>query len=157
MLFNNGGSATFQPIIANNINVTANTIPTTGLYRPSAGILAFGCNAALCGEFDASGNFILSKGHLWSASTNVTSSALSGCGTSPAINASATDTKGTITEGTTATGCVLTFLVAYTVAPDCVISSPTGNTPTSYSTSTTALTIVNISATGDKFTYHCIQ
>jgi hypothetical protein len=98
------------------------------------------------------------NGHLISnLTTFVTASALSSCGTSPSISATATDIKGTITEGTTATGCTLTFLVAYASAPDCVISSPTGNTPTSYSTSTTALTIVNASATGDKFTYHCIQ
>ena len=89
--------------------------------------------------------------------TNLTSSALSSCGTSPSINATATDTKGTITEGTTATGCTLTFQTAYNTAPDCVVSSPSGVTPTSYTTSTTALTIVNASATGDKFTYLCIQ
>ena len=96
--------------------------------------------------------------HIASAlGTFLTSSALSSCGTTPAINATATDTKGTITEGTTATGCVLTFAAAYVTAPDCTVTSPTGSLLTSYSVSTTALTIVNASATGDKFTYMCIQ
>lgn len=81
----------------------------------------------------------------------------SACGTTPSISSAATDTKGTVTEGTTATGCVVTFAVAYTTAPDCVVSSPNGAGVTSYSTSTSALTIVNASASGNKYTYMCIQ
>jgi hypothetical protein len=134
----------------------------TGLATSGGGTLFFCTNGTSQGSATSGGGMTISgilqlNGHIASTSTNVTSSALSGCGTTPAINATATDSKGTITEGTTATGCTLTFLQAYATAPDCVISSPTGNTPTSYTTSTTALTIVNASATGDKFTYQCIQ
>jgi hypothetical protein len=82
---------------------------------------------------------------------------LGGCGTSPSLDATATDGSGTVTEGTTATGCTLTFAVAYATAPHCIISSPSGSAFTSYSTSTTALTIVNASASGNKYSYVCVQ
>jgi len=83
---------------------------------------------------------------------------LSSCGSgSPALDATASDNAGTITEGTTATGCTATFAVAFATPPHCIVSSPSGSAFASYSTSTTALTIVNASATGDRFTYHCTQ
>ena len=82
---------------------------------------------------------------------------LSACGTSPSITTGSTDTRGAITEGTTATGCTIAFATAYATAPVCVVSSPNGILPTSYSASTTALTIANASATGDQFTYACMQ
>jgi hypothetical protein len=89
--------------------------------------------------------------------TYLTASALSSCGTTPAISSASTDTKGTITEGTTATGCVLTFSSAYATVPDCIVTSPSGVIPTSYSVTTVALTIANVSASNDKFTYFCVQ
>ena len=83
---------------------------------------------------------------------------LTSCGTgSPSLDATASDVAGTVTQGTTATGCTITFHVAYATAPHCVVSSPNGAVLTSYSPSTTALTLVNASATGDVFTYVCIQ
>jgi hypothetical protein len=82
---------------------------------------------------------------------------VSACGTSPSLSATASDTKGTITEGAMATGCTLTFGSAFTTAPDCVISSANGAPFTGYTTNTAALTITNASASGNKYTYHCIQ
>lgn len=82
--------------------------------------------------------------------------ALSACGGgSPALNATANDNAGTITEGTTATGCVLTFAATKPVAPVCQVTSPNGTAYTSVATSTTALTIVNGSASGNVYTYRC--
>jgi hypothetical protein len=95
--------------------------------------------------------------HIKSGSTVLTSANLSGCGTGPSISTTATDTKGTITQGATATGCTLTFASAYITAPDCVVSSPNGAALTGYTPSTTALVITNASATGDKFSYVCVQ
>lgn len=95
-------------------------------------------------------------GHLGFLATAVP--VLSACGTgSPAVDATANDASGTITEGTTATGCVLTFSTAYQTAPHCVVSSPTANAFTSYTPATTTLTIVNGSASGNKYTYLCTQ
>lgn len=81
---------------------------------------------------------------------------LSACGGgSPALNATANDNTGTITEGTTATGCVMTFAATKPVAPVCQVTSPNGTAYTSVATSTTALTIVNGSASGNVYTYRC--
>lgn len=83
--------------------------------------------------------------------------AISACGGgSPTLSAGSTDLSGIVTEGTTATGCVLTFVKPYAFPPTCVVSSPSGNAFTSYSASTTALTIVNASASGNKYAYVCI-
>lgn len=82
--------------------------------------------------------------------------ALSSCGGgSPALSATATDYSGTITEGTSATGCTLTFGATKAAAPVCSISSPGAAAFTSFSTSTTALTIVNSSASGNQYSYVC--
>lgn len=121
------------------------TISGLGLARPSmfAGWIA--------DSSPADGTLTLS-GIPWKGDT---ASNLTNCGTSPSISPEANDGDGTITEGTTASACVLTFSVPFYVAPECTLSSPTGNTPISYSVSTTALTIENASASGDEFTYHC--
>ena len=86
-----------------------------------------------------------------------TAPVVSACGTSPSLSSTASDTHGTVTEGTTSTGCVVTFNKSYATAPDCVVTSPTGSALTSYSVTTTALTLVNASASGNKYTYMCVQ
>ncbi len=101
----------------------------------------------------------LSTGKLYGSSSPP---ALSACGTgSPSLSTGANDVHGKITEGTTATGCVLTFVQAFTNNPDCVVTAPDGIAATSYSTASggagsAKLTIVNASATGDTFTYVCM-
>lgn len=81
---------------------------------------------------------------------------LSACGGgTPTLNTGATDASGTITEGTTATGCVMTFASSKPVAPTCQVTSPNGTAYTSVAASTTALTIVNGSASGNVYTYRC--
>lgn len=88
-----------------------------------------------------------------------TAPALSACGGSPTIDPTASDTSGTATEGTTATGCVITFATAYATTPHCSVSNWAGNAqPVTLSAcSTTALTVTNSSGTGNKFTYQVIQ
>lgn len=96
--------------------------------------------------------------HLIGSGTFLTSTNLSACGTSPSmLTAYATDLAGTIVEGTTATGCVLTFTTAFGSNPDCTLSSPNGAPFTGYTPTTTTLTITNASASGNKYTFHCIQ
>lgn len=85
-----------------------------------------------------------------------TAPAISGC-TGCTLNATAADAKGTLTEGTAQTGYVLTFNKAFATVPDCVLSSPTGHAFTSYTATTTTLTVVNASQTGSKFTHVCVQ
>ena len=64
------------------------------------------------------------------------------CGTSPAVAASSSTFGGSVTEGTAATGCVVTFA---TSPSRCVLSSESGLVFT-YSLSGAVLTIVNVGA-----------
>jgi hypothetical protein len=85
-----------------------------------------------------------------------TAPAISGC-TGCTLSATASDGAGTLTEGTTQTGFVLTFAIAYATAPTCVVSSPTGHSFTTYTATTTTLTVVNGSQTSSKYSYVCVQ
>lgn len=93
--------------------------------------------------------------HFNFSSTAQTATNISACGGgTPAITATSTDSGGTITEGTTATGCTLGFVTTWTVAPFCVCSATTG-VAVGCSATATALTIVNTSASGDVINYVC--
>lgn len=116
----------------------------------TARTLTLGDNAATL----SSGVDLATGGHIYGATG---APAISACGGgSPSLSPASTDTHGTVTEGTTATGCTLTFVKAFAFAPSCVISSPAGNAFTSYTTTTTTLTIVNASASGNKYSYICM-
>lgn len=82
---------------------------------------------------------------------------LTSCGTgSPAISGS--DSAGTVTAGTNATGCVITFAAAYVGVPYCVVTSqvaPGTSTP-AYSVTATAITLVQASQSGNKWDYICV-
>jgi len=102
----------------------------------------------------SSGVDFATGGHIYGA-TNAP--AISSCGDgSPMLSAGSTDTHGTITEGTSATGCVISFVKAFTLVPTCVVSSPTGSAFTSYTATKTTLTISNPSASGSKYSYICM-
>lgn len=84
--------------------------------------------------------------------------ALSSCGTSPSIDATASDTAGNVLEGSTATGCTITFEVAYTTGPHCVVTSWNSAFPISISSSgASSFTVTNSSASGLRFSYICLQ
>lgn len=84
---------------------------------------------------------------------------LSSCGTSPSIDATASDTAGTVTEGATATGCTVTFEVNYLSAPHCIVSSWAGNSTLAslQGVAGSGFVVTNGSASGDKFTYACFE
>lgn len=133
------------------IGNTGNGVGTVGTFDNFP--LHFLVNNALALAFDTSKNATF-QAHIGVSAAAPT---LSACGTGPTLNSNASDDHATVTEGTTATGCTITFAAAYGAAPDCIVTSPTGSALTSYSTSTTALTLVNASASGDKFSYICMQ
>lgn len=84
-----------------------------------------------------------------------TAPALTSCGTTPAIVG--TDLAGTVTMGTTATGCVITFNSAKSAAPHCVVTwIATPLASQSYTTSTTAITLTQTSASNNVAKYICI-
>lgn len=87
--------------------------------------------------------------------TGQTPPVLTACGTTPAIVGS--DTAGKVTMGTTATGCVITFAVAYISAPYCTVTW--GATPLasqSYTVTATAITTVQTSTTNNILYYYCM-
>lgn len=89
------------------------------------------------------------------ATGGTTAPALTSCGTTPAIVG--TDMAGTVTMGTTATGCVITFNVPYVAAPVCVVTwIATPLASQSYTTSTTAITLTQTSASNNVAKYVCI-
>lgn len=87
-----------------------------------------------------------------------TAPALTSCGTTPAIVG--TDVAGTVTMGTSATGCVITFNVAYAASatpPHCLVTwIATPLASQSYATSNTAITLTQTSASNNVVKYFCV-
>lgn len=80
---------------------------------------------------------------------------LTACGTTPAIVG--TDTAGLITMGTTATGCVITFAVAYTGVPFCVLNwQGTPLAAQNWTVTATAITTVQTSTSNNLLNYVCV-
>ena len=88
------------------------------------------------------------EGHLQSLVTaNYLTPTIAGCGSGATLSSSSTDTKGTITLGTTPGTCVRTFGQTYTTVPDVVVSFG-GGVIGAYSVTATALTITATSLSG---------
>lgn len=81
--------------------------------------------------------------------------ALTSCGTSPTIVG--TDTAGFVTMGTASpTGCIITFNVAYALAPICMVTwIATPLASQSFVTSATAITTTQTATTSNKLAYAC--
>ncbi len=98
-------------------------------------------------------NFILAG----NSQVGIAPPVLTSCGTgSPAVTG--TNSAGIITIGTSATGCVATFATAYVTTPVCTVVSETApaTTTPAYSVSSTAITIVQTSTSGNKYDYICV-
>src|SRR5437016_2956004 len=82
---------------------------------------------------------------------------LSACSAGTGGSFAGTDFSGTFTQGNTAsTSCVVTFGTAFVTAPNCSVTWNTGPLAAmSWTTSTTALTITQTSATTSKISYIC--
>ena len=137
---------------------TAITAGTTGqLLQGGSGAPSF--STTLSGAYDFT-NALVTFGNAAGAPTHIateqnTAPALTSCGTgSPAITG--TDEAGIVTMGTSATGCVITFNVAYTATPFCVVSwIATPLASQSYVTSNTAITLTQTNTSGNKAQYIC--
>lgn len=93
---------------------------------------------------------VTNVGHIIASSTNPV---LSSCGTNPTL--AGDDTHGTVTSGTLATACTLTFQVAYSAAPACVVTSESATSTFAYARTATAITVTDVSLTADKWDYIC--
>ena len=89
-------------------------------------------------------------------SSQTTAPALTSCGTNPAITG--TDTAGIVTMGTgNPTGCVITFTVAYTGTPFCVVTwIATPLASQSYVTSNASITLTQTATSSNKVQYICV-
>lgn len=97
--------------------------------------------------------YVDGAGHQYASTTVPT---LSSCGTSPSLVGN--DNSGTITVGSvSATGCTVTFGVAWTSAPNCVISNQNMSITNAltYTITATALTISQTGLTNAKVNYNC--
>ena len=79
---------------------------------------------------------------------------LSSCGTG-AVTAGSSDTAGTFTT-TGATGCTLTFNVAYATAPSCTVTELTVNTAARTTAITASTIVVASGGSGSTYTYVCV-
>lgn len=96
------------------------------------------------------------------SSSQSTLPTVASCGTgSPTVTAASSDLRGSVTTGTAATSCTITFKgsPAFASAPFCVVSgSSTVSFAAVTSTSTTTLVLgISAAVTGDVITWHCIQ
>jgi len=135
---------------------------------PSLVILAIGLIAALAQNINKSiqlsqdptgvigvdtNNNVYFPAHILSNSTGTP--VLTACGTgSPTIVG--TDVAGAVTVGNAATGCTITFSKAYVTSPWCTVTWQLGGlTSAQYTVSTTAITVVQTSHTGNIINYVC--
>jgi hypothetical protein len=100
---------------------------------------------------------VISQGNI-SAHTTTAPTATS-CGTGPAVDSQSTDFDGIITEGTTATGCTVTFHQGFSRSPSCVVAPQASATLTSfaYTVGANAITITHGSASNGLFNWHCFS
>lgn len=84
-----------------------------------------------------------------------TAPAVSACGTSPSIDAHATDTSGTVTAGAAATSCTVTFNKAFATWSHCRVTPQTTLTGLTYSYTLSAITVAATGLGGDLVDYQC--
>ena len=146
MSFNGAAGMT---VLGNRTNST--TISGLGAPYLTYGYDGMQFNPAGTTVWSVNKNGIMGATHIRGSGATPTASA---CGTSPSMYGGSTDIGGIVTEGTASTGCTVTFAQPYIVTPACVVSSTNGGVLTSYSTTTTALTINH--PTASNYTWHYI-
>lgn len=162
---NVGGGNSYFENISNATNEDAAYISKDGTNQVLSGLLAAtGCTAGSWSVYAGNCELQIASGkvqvgattpaHVISAQT--TAPALSSCGTgSPSIVGS--DTAGTVTMGTAATACTITFNVAYTSAPHCTVTwRATPLATQTYTVSNAAITLGQTSTSGDIVDYICV-
>jgi hypothetical protein len=80
---------------------------------------------------------------------------LTGCGSgTPSVNG--TDVHGTITVGTSTTGCTLTFNQTWGAAPDCTVTWQSNMVTMTYAVIATALSLTQTSQSSNLVSYYCM-
>jgi hypothetical protein len=152
-----------QGVVGGTLNaagVNLNLLAGPGTGTGAGGSLVFQTAPAASGSGTTqnAGQTVLTldqKAHAGFASAAIPT--VSSCGTgSPAVTAGSTDVAGAVTVGTSATACTISFKQSYASAPFCVLSDITVRADlTSYTISTSALTLTMTSNSGDVVDYIC--
>jgi hypothetical protein len=77
------------------------------------------------------------------------------CGTTPAIDANASDTNGTVTAGAGATTCAITFANGFATYNHCRVTSQSSVSGFAYSYTRFAITVTSSALAGDLIDYAC--
>jgi hypothetical protein len=155
---NSFNGATPEPtfITSNSINGIEVFTDGTGELFQNVGIKV----APAAGTALTVGGYTHLNGILISTGTAPGTSGGSGCGSSPTVSGTATNVHGTITPGSGATTCTITFVTAagvtYGTTPDCTLTGWASTTVPYITSVSTAALVVGFGVVG-KFTYHCIQ
>lgn len=140
-------------------NESAIYVPSIALTTTGAITNSYGLNASAA--TGATNNYAASfTGQtVFSGHTNYTGTApvISACGTSPSIDANATDNSGTVTVGTVAAAsCTITFATAYASYNHCRVDAQTGGLAAfAYSYTLSAITVTGTSLVGALIDYDC--
>lgn len=81
--------------------------------------------------------------------------AVSSCGSGAAIDGNATDSSGTVTVGSVATSCTVTFANAYSTFNHCRVTSQSAISGLAYTYTKSAITVTASVLGGDAFDYSC--
>jgi hypothetical protein len=130
------------------------TLDATSTFGGAGVTAKFASPPSIGGTTPAAGSFtnLTGASYLGSGAAPVPT----GTGT-PSIAAGSTDTAGEVTAGTSATSVVITFAVAKTNAPFCVVRSQAQVASFAYTISTTAITITQTATSGNLIDYACFQ
>ena len=133
-------------------------------YQVASTLLATGANNIVIGtssavdDYTASTSSVLNIGNVIRGGIqSISSASLSSCGTSPSMSATATDMSGTITTGSGATGCALTFLKFNGHAPTCLVTARSGTAPayTTTDNGSNATLVLSTAAASATYDYWC--
>jgi hypothetical protein len=145
---------------------SSKAVEFNGAVTADAGLTVTGAETVST-TLDVTGNatvnnklkIVAATGHVNVLGTAITTGDLSSCGTTPAVATGSTDVAGRITEGTTATGCTLTFKNSWTNVPFCTCTGETSGVAAvlvgCHATATT-LVLENASASSDTYQYFCV-
>ena len=159
-----GNNSAFGTSAGKNITTGSNNVVVGQSVGPT--LTTGGSNILIgVGSSGAGGSDVLAAGDssrivignlLYYNFNSVAAPAVTSCGTSPSIDTHANNKSGTVTVGTTATTCTVTFAgTGYSTWNHCIVTSQSSIAAFAYSYTTTVLTVTGTALGGDKFNYDC--
>lgn len=141
-----------EPVTGSGDTCIGEGTTMTGDYTNST-VIGIGASASASHQvvLGTSAENVIMPGH---RSFIGTAPAVSACGGSPSIDTHATDSSGTVTFGSAATSCTITFNAAYVTWAHCTVGFESALAAEAYSYTTSAMTITATALSG-KADYVC--